>query len=267
MSLLNFQKALVQIGAFAFKNWTITKRNFFSISEIIFWPLVALFSVGLLTVFLRLDESMTGFILIGVMSMSVIQVCQIDVAYALLYDLWAKSMKHTFIAPIHPFQLISGAWLIGMGRSCLVFLLLALFSSMTFGFSFFQPGAIPLILCLLGLFLVAVSIGIGVCLLVLLFGYKAEVAAWSITSLMALICGIYYPVSILPSPLPEIARAIPLTYFLEYFRSHYGFDGEIGNLLGRGFGLSGLYLMIEAILLKRVIHRARKNGTFIKLSE
>lgn len=267
MSLSNFQRTLVQIGAFAFKNWIITKRNFFSISEIIFWPLVALFSVGLLTVFLRLDEGMTGFILIGVMSMSLIQVCQIDVAYALLYDLWAKSMKHTFIAPIHPFQLISGAWLIGMTRSSLVFLLLSVFGGIAFGFNFFQSGMIPLILFLLGLFLIAVSIGIGVCILVILFGYKAEVAAWSITSLMALICGIYYPVSILPSPLPEIARAIPLTYFLEYFRSFYGFERQISDVLFRGFGLIGIYLIIEAVFLTRVIRHARKNGTFIKLSE
>jgi ABC-2 type transport system permease protein len=73
--------------------------------------------------------------------------------------------------------------------------------------------------------------------------------------------------SILPSPLPEIARAIPLTYFLEYFRSFYGFEREISVILGRGFGLIGLYLIIEAILLKWVIHHARRNGTFIKLSE
>lgn len=267
MSLLSLQKRVTQIRAFAFKNWIITKRNLFSLSEILFWPLIGLFTVGLLAVFLKLDESMTGFILIGVMSMSIIQVCQIDVAYALLYDLWAKSMKHTFIAPIHPFQLISGAWLIGMGRSCLVFVLLSIFSGIAFGFSFFQSGVASLMLYVLGLFMIAVSIGIGVCILVLLFGYKAEVAAWSITSLMALICGIYYPVSILPSPLPEIARAFPLTYFLEYFRSFYGFDGKTGELLSWGFGLTVFYLTIEAILLRWVIHHARKNGTFIKLSE
>lgn len=267
MFLLNFQKRLIQIGGFAFKNWTITKRNFFSLSEILFWPLVGLFSLGLLTVFLGLDESMTGFILIGIMSMSLIQVCQIDVAYALLYDLWAKSMKHTFIAPIHPFQLITGTWLIGMARSCLVFLLLSTFSGVAFDFNFFQSGVVSLILYLLGLFLIAVSIGIGVCVLVLLFGYKAEVAAWSITSLMALICGIYYPVSILPSPLSEIARLIPLTYFLESFRSFYGFESGMGHLLLKGYGLTGLYLVIQALLLKWVIRHARKNGTFIKLSE
>jgi ABC-2 type transport system permease protein len=103
--------------------------------------------------------------------------------------------------------------------------------------------------------------------LVLLFGYKADVAAWSISSLMALVCGIYYPISILPSPLPEIARLIPLTYFLEYFRSFYGFNGEMKSLLGWGFGLTAIYLIVEALLFKAVLYRARKNGVLITLSE
>lgn len=264
---MNFQRRLIQIRAFAFKNWIITKRNFFSLTEIFFWPLVGLFSVGLLTVFLGLDPGMSGFILIGVMSMSLIQICQIDVAYALLYDLWAKSMKHTFIAPVHPLQLILGAWLIGMFRACLVFFLLALSGRVLFGFDFFKPGLVSLSLFILGLFLIAVLIGMSVCILVLLFGYKAEVAAWSITSITALICGIYYPVSILPSPFSEIARAIPLTYFLEYFRSFYGFEGEVTGLLGLGFGLAGSYLIIVSLLFIAVVRHARQRGTFIKLSE
>jgi ABC-2 type transport system permease protein len=84
---------------------------------------------------------------------------------------------------------------------------------------------------------------------------------------MALICGIYSPVSILPPPLPDIAHAIPLTYFLKYFRSLHEFDGKAGELLSRGFGWTGFCLGIEALLLKWAIHHARKNGTFIKLSE
>ena len=34
----------------------------------------------------------------------------------------------------------------------------------------------------------------------------------------ALVCGVYYPVSILPEPLQAVAAAIPLTHFLEAFR-------------------------------------------------
>ena len=245
----------------------MTKRNVFSLFEILFWPVVGFLSVGLLTNFLKLEANMSGFILIGIISMSVTQVCQIDVAYVLLYDLWSKSMKHTFIAPVHPFQLVLGSWLIGVFRSFIVFLLLSTISTVAFGFDFLRPGLGPLGLFLLGLFLISALVGISVCILVLLFGYKADVAAWSISSLMALVCGIYYPISILPSPLPEIARLIPLTYFLEYFRSFYGFNGEMKSLLGWGFGLTAIYLIVEAFLFKAVLYRARKNGVLITLSE
>jgi len=259
---------LIQIWAFAFKTWIMTKRNVFSLFEIFFWPVVGLFSVGLLTVFLDLETNTAGFILTGIVSMSVIQVCQIDVAYALLYDLWAKSLKHTFIAPVRSYQLVCGSWLIGVMRSGFVFLLLAVSSSYAFGFRFWSPGIGPLACFLLGLFLIAALLGITVCILVLLFGYKAEVAAWSLSSLMSLICGIYYPISILPVPLQKVAQVIPLTYFLEYFRSFYGFQEKgSGGMLAWGFGLVCLYLAIEAVLLKAVLHRARKTGLLIKLSE
>jgi len=267
MSFSNLQGILIQIWAFVFKNWIITKRNVFSLFEILFWPVVGLFSVGLLTVFLQLDVNMSGFILIGVISMSVIQVCQIDVAYVLLYDLWSKSIKHTFMAPVRSFQLILGSWLIGVIRSFIVFLLLSIASTFAFGFDFLRPGFGPLILFLLGLFLTSALIGMSVCILVLLFGYKAEVAAWSLVSLMVLICGVYYPISILPFPLPEIALAIPLTYFLEYFRSFYGFHSGYGSLLGWGFGLGGFYLVLEMVIFNAVLHHARRTGALIKLSE
>jgi len=259
---------LIQIWAFVFKNWIITKRSFFTLFEILFWPVVGFFSVGLLTVFLELDLNTRAFILTGIISMSVMQVCQIDVAYSLLYDVWAKSLKHTFIAPIHFVHLLSGAWLIGVMRSFFVFFLLAAFCTVAFGFNMLQPGWGPLSFFLLGLFLTAALIGTTVCILVLLLGYHADVAAWSLTSLMSLICGIYYPVSILPSPLPAIARAVPLTYFLEYYRSFYGFQETTrGEVLAWGFGLIGLYLVLEMVLFRVVLHRARKTGVLIKLSE
>jgi len=267
MSSSSLQRARIQIWAFVYKNWIMTKRNVFSLFEILFWPIVGFFSIGLLTSFLSLNPDMAGFILVGIISMSVIQVCQIDVAYVLLYDLWSKSLKHTFIAPVRPLHLLLGSWLIGVVRSLVVFLLLSSFSTFAFAFDFLKPGIGPLGLFLLGLFLSAASVGMSVCILLLLFGYKADVAAWSLSSLMSLVCGIYYPVSILPFPLPEIARAIPLTYFLEYFRSFYGFEGELKNLLGWGFGLSALYLVIEVLLFKAALHRARRSGMLLKLSE
>lgn len=264
---MNLQKVLIQIWAFVIKNWIMTRRNVFSFFEILFWPVVGFFSVGLLTHFLRLDPNMAGFILVGIISMSVIQVCQIDVAEALLYDLWAKSMKHIFIAPVDPLHLIIGSWLIGIIRSLVVFILLTIFSYFAFGYNFLKPGLLPIIFFLSGLFLTSASVGVSVCILILIFGYKAEVAAWSLSSLMSLVCGIYYPVSILPFPLPEVARTIPLTYFLEYFRTFYGFPGSLKYTLSWGFALAVSYLLLEAILFKLVLQRAKRTGILLKLSE
>jgi hypothetical protein len=65
-------------------------------------------------------------------------------------------------------------------------------------------------------------------------GNRAEVAAWSLVSLMLLVCGIYYPVSILPQWGTAIAALIPLTYFLEYFRHFYGFAPIFSHVLFTG---------------------------------
>ena len=64
-----------------------------------------------------------------------------------------------------------------------------------------------------------------------------------------------------------MARLIPLTYFLEFFRSFYGFKGGSGNALAWGFSLTGVYLILVVLLFKGVLYRARKTGILIKLSE
>jgi hypothetical protein len=52
-----------------------------------------------------------------------------------------------------------------------------------------------------------------------------------------------------------------LTYFLEYFRSFYGFDGEATTILGLGFGLAVFYLILEAFLFKAVLYPRQQKAT------
>jgi ABC-2 type transport system permease protein len=78
------------------------------------------------------------------------------------------------------------------------------------------------------------------------------------------VCGIYYPVSILPEGVQIIARAIPLTYFLEYMRSFYGF-GEANVVLG--FVLAVFYFVAGIAALDRAILRGRRSGILLRLSE
>jgi len=267
MSTWHLQSELVKARAFGFKNWTMARRNIFTAFEILFWPVVGFLSVGLLTEFAALQPGMRAFVLVGVVSMSTVQVCQLDLAYVLLYDVWSKAVKHGFIAPVGVRHMFLGSMIVGMIRGTAVFFILMAASYFFFGFDFTVPGPGPLAIFLFGLFLCAATVGILVCILVLVFGNRADIAAWSLVSLMLLVCGIYYPVTLLPAWVAAVAEGIPLTYFLEYFRSFYGFQPIFSHSLAKGYILVILYLSLEVVLMKAAIRRAKKAGLLLKLSE
>src|SRR3990170_1988089 len=255
----------IEAGRYAasfYKSWIMAKRNFFTIFEVIFWPFIGLMSIGLMASFFSMRPEDISFILIGAIAFSIIQVCQIDIAYVMLFDMWSKSIKHTFIAPVRGHHLIIGSLLFGILRSSAVFVILMVLSFYAFGFNFLAGGVMPVLIFLSGLFLTSASIGILVCISILMFGQRAEVAAWTITGIMMFICGIYYPVSVLPYSVQLVARLIPLTYFLEYMRSFYGF-GETNVILG--FVLATFYFAAGILALDRMIIIARRSGILLRL--
>lgn len=258
---------MTKTRAFVFKNWIMTRRNVFTWLEILFWPVVGFLSVGLLAEFAALQPEMKAFILIGVVSMGAVQVCQLDVSYVLLYDIWSKALKHGFMAPVGLRHLLVGSLVVGFIRGIIVFLILVGASLWIFHFNFLLPGFGPVCLFLFGLFLSAAMVGILVCVLVLLFGQHAEIAAWSLVSLMLLLCGIYYPISILPYPIATLAQFIPVTYFLEYFRHFYGFKPTFPHVLLKGYVMVFVYLCLETLLMKAALRRAKRSGILLKLSE
>jgi ABC-2 type transport system permease protein len=257
----------VKLSAYVRRNWLMTRRNLFTLFEISFWPCISLISVGLLTRFLELRGEMVAFVLVGTISLSVMQVCQLDIAYAILFDMWSKSVKHQFMAPITPVHLVVGAWLMGVIRGTLAFGIMAGLSAPFFGFDFLAPGPVALALFLAGLFLNAALVGTLVCFLILSFGPRAEVIAWSVVGIVLMLCGIYYPVSVLPGPVMALAGIIPVTHFLEYFRAFYGFAPVFPRPLATGLALSALYLVGGLLVLQLTLRRARRTGVLLRLSE
>lgn len=258
---------LNKIWAFAARSLLINRRNVFAIFEMLFWPGISVFSVGLLTKFLNLDQNTVTFVLIGAIGMNTIQIAQLDLSYSLLYDVWAKSVRHKFIAPVSLTHLLVGTGMVGLARGFLVFVIMGLLSTTLFGMDLGRPGITGLVIFLAGMFLNAAILGILVLALVLRFGHRAEVAAWAFAYLLFLLCGLYYPVTVLPPGIKEMAQFMPLTHFLDYFRHFYGFPLLSPHPLLYGFLQSVLYLAASFLLLKFTLQSARKRGILLKLSE
>jgi ABC-2 type transport system permease protein len=262
-----FQRDLVKASAFFLRNWRMTRRNVFTVFEIVFWPIVNLLSVGLLTTFLEATPQTIVFVLVGTFALSTVQVCQLDVAYAVLFDMWAKSIKHQLVAPVRPWHIVLGSWLMGLVRGTAVFALQAGVSHWAFGVNVLAHGPGPAAALLGGLLVSAAGVGLLVSTLLMLFGLRAEVSAWSGVSLVLLICGVYYPVSILPAPLQVVSAAVPFTHFLDAFRAHLGYAPVFTAPLLRGYGLAVVYVAGGYALFAWAIHRARRTGMLLKLSD
>ena len=261
------RRELIAVWAFALRNFQMASRNVFLLFELFFWPVMGVATIGLMTRFLRLGSQETSFVLIGQMAFSIVGTCQLDVAYAVLYDFWSKSLKHHFLAPIGIRHLTVGCWLVGMLRGSLVFLLTALLSRWAFGFNVLHAGLASIITLLAGCFLTAWIVGVCVCVLIMVFGARAETAAWASINLVLALAGIYYPVSMLPSPAAELAAAIPLTYFLDAYRSYFGFAPEHRAPIATGLALSIAYVGLSHWALAWAVRRARRSGLLLKISE
>ncbi|MDP1762177.1 MAG: ABC transporter permease, partial [Deltaproteobacteria bacterium] len=73
---------LTKIWAFSTRSALVNRRNVFAILEMVFWPLIGIFSVGLLTRFLNLSGDTVAFFLIGAITMNTVQIDQLDLSYA-----------------------------------------------------------------------------------------------------------------------------------------------------------------------------------------
>jgi len=93
------------------------------------------------------------------------------------------------------------------------------------------------------------------------------VGATSIVSILTLLSGLYYPVEVLPQPFASVAYLIPLTHFLEYFRSFYGFATKSPHPLLWGFLLTALYGVIAFFFLNSAIKNGRQKGILTRMSE
>src|SRR3989344_1521360 len=124
--------------AFAYRNYIFAKRNIFFVIEILFWPVMTLLTIGLMGGFLKLEENALSFVLTGAIASGVLQVTQLDVGYSILYDVWSKSIKHTFLTPVGLTPSLLGSWMTGILRGTFVLAIL-LYLSRRF-FDFHIPG-------------------------------------------------------------------------------------------------------------------------------
>ncbi len=231
----------------------------------LFWPAIGVFSVGLLTRFLNLQENTVTFILIGAISMNTVQIAQLDLSYALLYSVWSKSLKHEFIAPIRLGHILLGCGFVGIIRGLLVFIIMGLLSVYLFDMNLRTPGLGGLVVFLLGMFLNSAIIGAAV-LAWCSVRPAGRSRGWAFSYIMMILCGLYYPVSVLrerPGAGPIYSPHLFSGILPPFLRVPPGLQPPPPLRLRRKCAISHYQYVLVFLTLKSAYPR----GTLLRLSE
>ena len=114
--------------AFTIRSAIFARRNLFVMTDVFFWPMVSLISIGFMAKFIKLGPQTLGFVMTGTLAAGVLQIIQLDVGYTVLYELCSKSLKHTLLTPVGVSEGVAGTWIVGMVRGFIAVVLCQILS-------------------------------------------------------------------------------------------------------------------------------------------
>lgn len=235
---------------------------------ILIYPLVHLFSMGFLSVFVSGGAGATEnhsliYMFVGAFAWNFYVLAQKGITYGLLYEIWSDSIKHlvTSSASITEFIVGNGAY--GLFSATLALVTMTITAILVFHFNILAAGPI-LALGLFGLFLYGIAEGMVVNSIMLLKGPEYMSLTWIITGIVMVLSAVYYPLSLIPEPIRSISLLLPPTHAIEAIRQAIlGGDALTPALTSIALGL--IYVAVTALIFKKSLDKSRKNGVILRL--
>ena len=142
-----------------------------------------------------------------------------NVGEMVAWERWEGTIEYTMMAPISRLAHMLGVSLFsiiyGLARSALLLGVLALFFSVDLSRANLGGAAVILLVGSVSF----LGFGIMAAVLPLLFPERGEEMTFVISSILLLVSGVYYPISVLPDWMEPLATISPATYVLEGMRA------------------------------------------------
>ncbi len=255
-----------KLKGFFYKHYLMYKKSSAERSTIFIYPFVALFSVGILALYLRATggpADAVPFVIVGTIAWTFYDLCQRIPVYGILLDIWDHCLKHSILSPATIAEYIIGNSLFGLSVGIFSTLLLAVLGFIFFGFNIFSAG-IVLLPALAILFVFASSVGLGINSMIIAYDKEYMALVWSVPGLIMVFSGVYYPVSALPGIVQNIAYVLPTTYAIDAMRISLGLsEGAVLRALAIASVLCIAYYALFYRMFERALDKSRRTGRTI----
>jgi ABC-2 type transport system permease protein len=214
-------------------SWAFVERNFYLVRR--YWHLELAFLVFNVTSAMSVlyigeaqmqREAASGdarldlvlYLGIGTVVWAYLRAVFANVGEMVAWERWEGTIEYTMMAPISRLTHMLGVSLFsviyGLARSALLLGVLSLFFSVDLSNANLGGAALVLLAGSISF----IGFGIMAAVLPLLFPERGEEMTFVISSLMLLVSGVYYPISVLPDWMEPLATVSPATYVLEGMR-------------------------------------------------
>ncbi|MDR3436997.1 ABC transporter permease [Telmatospirillum sp.] len=259
-----------RVYAIVLRHVYLMRGSWTRLAETIYWPLINVVVWGFITQFMAGHSDWVsraaGVFLGAIMLWDVMFRSNLGVALSFLEEMWSRNLGHLSVSPLRPLELVTAMLLMSLIRLLVGMLPVALLTIPLYHYSIFTLG-LPLLAFFINLMVSGWAVGLAVSAMVLRYGLGAESLAWVLIFAVAPLCGIYYPVSVLPDWLQTIAWWLPASHVFEGMRSVMFDQGfPLAELVAAAV-LNLLYLTGAVLLFLRIYHVARVKGLFLGMGE
>ncbi len=209
--------------------WGYVQRNYFLTKRYFMWEVVWLVYVtvnAMAITFIgagvesvsgsKLDtEYLMTFLLVGALLWNYLSMLFDVLSETVSWERWEGTIEYTFMSPSSRATHLLGMGLYaifyGIVQTAITLGVVSLFFDLDLSGANYGGALIVLAVCSISL----VGFGIVAAVLPLLSPEKGQQVSYIVSSLLLLVSGVYYPVSVLPDWMQAVARLSPVTYALE----------------------------------------------------
>lgn len=254
------ERALRRILAHAFHIMVAARRDMFRLFDVTLWPLVLFLSMTLFAGSFTHSPQVIGVIVLGALGWRVIYHFQMEAVQLYMDNYWMGMIEHVMISPVRWWEFILGGAISAVAKIAVIAVLFLGLGHAAFGFTVSNWTATLLGLgacACCGLVLSVFSLGVA-------FLKRGDAFAFifAFPDAVAVLSGVFYPVSVFPAPVRAVAETLPTTHAFNLLKATLG----LGPWDPLRFLVSwATWLVLAVAFTAWALEKARRDGKLVKM--
>jgi len=257
-----------RVGALLLRYLLLIRRDYSRVVDLAYWPLLDIVVWGLFTFFLWRAQmqvpNVLAMLLGGAILWNVFLRAAQDVSVCFLDDVWARSVVTIFASPLTFAEFGTAVMLVGLVKVVMSLAVMGLAAWVLYAFNLTVLGW-ALVPFAGNLVLFGWTLGLIAFAIILRFGGRWQILAWSLPFVVMPVSCVFYPLAVLPPALQAVALAMPATHVFEGMRTVLLEQRMAWDQLAWACALNLGYLALAAALVALALRIALERGLLPKI--